>query len=371
LTLTLNVAKTGETTTSAGTTVALEIDMTAVMESTKAGVTSTTTDNVTTFSNYITIEYNLGAGLSGVTATHKGNAMVNSTDTANDAGHGIYSYNAESGILTIKTKTLSPFAVSYVVVTPDTSWFNAEGDEFTLSSPAALAGFSKLVSEGNTFQGKTVKLDSDINLNNISWTPIGDFNGTNFTKAFRGTFDGQGHTVSNYTVDTHGGAGLFGEVYLGTIKNVTVKNVTVTANRMAGALVGQLYGDLENCHVINASVTGIPNEDGDSFDNGDKIGGLVGWIGDNGNNRHISDCSATNVTLRAYRDVGGLAGYIASSTSITDCTVENITITVDKLTNAYGNSSINAGYLYGRANGNNTVVDNTETGNNTTDIIPQ
>ena len=115
LTLTLNVAKTGETTTAAGTTVALEIDMTAVMEKTKAGVTTTTKQGVTEFSDFITIQYDLGTGLSNVTATHKGNAMVNSTNTAEDAGNGIYSYDSATGILTIKTTKLSPFAVSYVL----------------------------------------------------------------------------------------------------------------------------------------------------------------------------------------------------------------------------------------------------------------
>jgi len=115
LALTLNVTKTGESTTSSGTTVALEIDMTAVMSSTTAGVTTVTSDNITSFSDYVTIDYNLGTGLANVTALHKGNAMVNSANTDDDEGNGIYVYDATTGILTIKTKTLSPFSVRYVL----------------------------------------------------------------------------------------------------------------------------------------------------------------------------------------------------------------------------------------------------------------
>ncbi|MBQ9428034.1 MAG: leucine-rich repeat protein, partial [Clostridia bacterium] len=110
---TLNEAKTGETTTSTSTTVALEIDMTALIASTTSGETTTTTADVKELADYVTIEYNLGAGLTGVTATHKGHAMVASDDVADDEGWGVYSYDSATGILTIKTDTLSPFEVTY------------------------------------------------------------------------------------------------------------------------------------------------------------------------------------------------------------------------------------------------------------------
>lgn len=112
VTLNLNVAKTGETTNESVTTVALEIDMSAVI--TVDGVT--TMENVPALTDYVTINYALGTGLSNVTATHKGNPMVNSADISEDAGHGIYSYDSATGILTIKTTSFSPFAVSYEVL---------------------------------------------------------------------------------------------------------------------------------------------------------------------------------------------------------------------------------------------------------------
>ncbi|MGN1032629.1 MAG: hypothetical protein ACI4PU_04145, partial [Intestinibacter sp.] len=43
----------------------------------------------------------------------------------------------------------------------DTSWYDAEKDTFEISSCAQLAGLLKLVNEGNTFEGKTIKLTKD------------------------------------------------------------------------------------------------------------------------------------------------------------------------------------------------------------------
>ena len=111
VTLNLNVAKTGEVETETGTSVALEIDMSALI--TVDGATST--ENITTLTDYVTINYDLGEGLSDVTVTHNGNAMevLAAVDATPTNANGGYFYNSTSGILTIKTKSFSPFAVTY------------------------------------------------------------------------------------------------------------------------------------------------------------------------------------------------------------------------------------------------------------------
>lgn len=47
----------------------------------------------------------------------------------------------------------------------DTSWYAAGSSSFSLDTPEALAGLSELVSEGKTFAGKTVTLETDMDLN--------------------------------------------------------------------------------------------------------------------------------------------------------------------------------------------------------------
>ena len=80
-----------------------------------------------------------------------------------------------------------------------------------------LETFRNDVNNGTTFSGQTVYLNVDIDLGGASWTPIAntynkDGNG------FQGTFDGQGHTISNFNCTIKRGgynkpafAGLFGQ----------------------------------------------------------------------------------------------------------------------------------------------------------------
>ena len=265
----------------------------------------------------------------------------------------------------------------------DLSWYDPAATELTISTAEQLAGLAAIVNgtakapvttfastEPETvhddFAGKTVKLNGDIDLDNLSWTPIGRIGttSTDFTYAFRGTFDGQSHTISNLNVSNSGWAGLFGIAYSAEIKNVNVSGATIKSNRMAGTIVGQHYGSIYNCHVENAEITVVPNAVGDSYDNGDKVGGIVGWIGDNGNNRVLSDCSATNVTIKAYRDVGGIAGYVASSTLVKNNTATDYNITVDQRINNYGYKDTNAGAIMGRINGTVTDENNVFLGEN-------
>ena len=264
----------------------------------------------------------------------------------------------------------------------NTDWYFADPDAetFTISTAEELAGFAALVNGTATapvttfaaeaaqtvhddFDGHTVKLADNVDLREVEWTPIGRIgtSSTDFTYAFKGVFDGQGHTVSNLKVTNYGWAGLFGLAYEADIKNVNIYGATVRSNRMAGAVVGQIYGSISGCSVTDSDIKAEPNAVGDSYDNGDKVGGIVGWLGDNGNNRTLTGCTATDVRVGAYRDVGGIAGYVATSTTISGNTVKGSSeITADQTTNFYGEKDPNAGAIFGR--GSNVTVENNTVG---------
>ncbi|MBQ8742853.1 MAG: hypothetical protein IJZ03_05750 [Clostridia bacterium] len=259
----------------------------------------------------------------------------------------------------------------------DISWYteNPDATEFIIDSPEGLAGLAAIVNGTatagvttfaagtataiqDTFNGKTVKLTTDVDLRNIEWTPIGRIGttSTDFTYSFRGTFDGGDHTVSNLNVSNEGWAGVFGIAYKATINNLKVNGVKLESNRMTGAIVGQLYGSIDNCHVSNASITVTPNAVKDGFDNGDKVGGIVGWLGDNGNNHTLTNCSADKVTVKAYRDVGCIAGYVAWSTTLSGNKVTESSVLSDQSVGFYGHKDANAGKVWGR----NSVSNNGE-----------
>ena len=202
---------------------------------------------------------------------------------------------------------------------------DSEGN-FLISSAAGLKWVSNVVNAttpytATLFDGKTVKLMNDIDLNNEEWIPIGDDRSQR--TLFHGVFDGQGHTVKNVKItkktdrddENKSSYGLFGNLK-GTVKNLTVENVSISgAPKFIGALVGRMNdGLIENCHVKNSSVEC----------NNWTIGGLVGQL----NNGKISGCTVEGTTIKGYAAVGAIAGIALSKGEriIEDCSVKNCTI---------------------------------------------
>ncbi len=131
----------------------------------------------------------------------------------------------------------------------------------TITTAEQLAAVAAAVNGGINYSGVTIKLGVDIDLNNREWTPIS----TDFYNPFAGTFDGDGHTISNLKINSDkSGVGLFG-IIDGTIMNVTLNNVDVTGWDHVGGLVSLNVGSVENCTVTNATVSGA-----------EYVGGLVG-----------------------------------------------------------------------------------------------
>ena len=212
---------------------------------------------------------------------------------------------------------------------------------YLITTPAELAWVAEQVnSKTEDFEGKTILLMNDIDLSGSYWTPIG--NVTDYpTVTFKGTFDGQNHIISNLTASDkaagYAAAGLFGSI-LGTVQNVTLKDVNIRSTHYAGAVVAysSMNGAIiDNCHVDGGIITSVPESTGTSYDNGDKAGGIIGYYvtGDK-----VTNCSAKNLTITAYRDFGGITGCGPQS-GMTDCSVENIILVQDN-TNGYESEAV-------------------------------
>jgi len=235
---------------------------------------------------------------------------------------------------------------------------------YHIYTAAELKEFRDAVNAGDDFSGKTVVLEADINLNNENWTPIAaNVNGTQYF--FQGTFDGQEYTISSLNIENvKVEAGLFGYLGVATVKNINITNVKITGNHSAGAIAGTAgYGAvIENCNVKNVNITLTPDYDDSyttstKYDNGDDAGAIVGVL--NGYAHGITsvlDCTAENVTIKGYRDLGGIAGTAnanGSEIKVTNCTVTGLSITVDQTTGYYGDKPANAnGEVVGRLIGN-------------------
>ena len=210
--------------------------------------------------------------------------------------------------------------------TVDTSWYdNHENDsEYHITTAEQLAGIAKLVNDktaSKSFKGKTIYLDNDLDLAGYEWTSIG--NGSNFTRYFAGTFNGQYHIINNlshHTSENDFRNGLFGIVSSGgIIKNLQVINADIVSNDdslIAGVLADWVNaGTVENCYTSGK----IENNNGYKF-----LGGLVGQCTAG---TQIKGCASdTNVVSTFSGDdcdtVGGLIGQWENSTAdslITDC----------------------------------------------------
>jgi hypothetical protein len=126
------------------------------------------------------------------------------------------------------------------------------------------------------------------------------FSGT----SFMGTFDGNGHKITHFTIN--GGSnwflGLFGYVHGGTVKNLGVENCAVSGASWVGGLMGyEEYGIISNCYSTG-QVSGYS-----------LVGGLVGR-----NAGSISNCYSTCAVSGSYAEVGGLVGENVSY-SISNC----------------------------------------------------
>lgn len=212
---------------------------------------------------------------------------------------------------------------------------------YHIINASGLMYFSDKVNDyGNSFSGKTVVLDADIDLGNAAWTPVGQTGATQFV----GTFDGQSYTISNLKINNtdEGGncsTGLFGWLNTAIVKNVKISGADITGHHNVGTIAGYLEGSgctIEGCTVENAKISCTSvNDDA----NGDKCGGIVGHAGNNG--VKVKDCVVSNSTISAGRDAGQVVGA-ALTANVENCSATNVTVT------ANGTST--------GANINNTVI---------------
>ena len=294
----------------------------------------------------------LAAALKGLNSTsitlyHVENGeTIEMTYVPNDepfTAHNQFKYDPATGDVTLYIASFSEIMMVSDTVNAwegnfDYSWFNANNTEFVIANADQLAAFGAIVGgmkkviernddgtykydgyaytqtfeDGSvdhsySFEGKTVTLIADIDLGdaeennnpNLIFYPIGYWNSeeiyekTNTAVSsgfynFKGTFDGNGHTIANFYQNTwemkgdhnwyapedqyfRDGMGLFGRLYKATVKNLTVKNFSSDGEITTTGVIAA-YADgatFENIAVFkcNPRVYNIGN------------GGIVGCVG--------------------------------------------------------------------------------------------
>ena len=127
-------------------------------------------------------------------------------------------------------------------------------DPYLINSAADWANFAKTVANGDDFNGKYVKLTSDIGIT----YPVGMFD-EYYSCPFSGTFLGDGHTVTA-AISGENFSGIKGIAPFSYIKNATIKDLKVggainSITDYAAGLVGYASGTntTENC-IVSATL---------------------------------------------------------------------------------------------------------------------
>ncbi|MDA3799243.1 MAG: SGNH/GDSL hydrolase family protein [Kiritimatiellae bacterium] len=159
----------------------------------------------------------------------------------------------------------------------------------TVSNPYiidSLADFQEFYSNAKLISGY-YKLNVDINLQNQQ------FSSAVVNRSFAGYFDGSGHVVSNFVVQsTSDYTGLFRFLNGGTIKSLIVEGFTISGATYSGGLCGRN----ERGNILSCRADGVVVGDLD-------VGGLAGY------NYYgvIDECSSVGA-VQGNDFVGGLVG---------------------------------------------------------------
>ena len=244
-------------------------------------------------------------------------------------------------------------------------------DEYIISTAEELVAFAKLVDAGKNFADKTIKLASNIDLyfedengEAICFDPIGTYRKKT---AFKGTFDGQGYTISNLSQNTWAlnngysygdlGLGFFGLVEDAQIKNLKMDGAYLSGeSAIVGIVAACAYGD---CTFENITVTNSKGADYQYY-----AGGIVGWA--SGNHKYINCNVDASTTIAAQwgdfdNSTGGVIGGAGGSATIymENCDVACRIDAYNDVTSSYQWYAYRrCGMLIGNT-GKTTVVDGT------------
>ena len=201
---------------------------------------------------------------------------------------------------------------SYPTSKPQQLWSGSgySYDPYIIKTAQDLANLAYMVNNSNSYEYTYFKLDRSIDLNyGISvnayssnakeWTSIG-----NTYNQFKGNFDG-----NSYTIDGLYKNSLFGDIYNGSVKNLTMGTGYIYNSNYTGSIASYIYNTtISNCKNNGTTVTSS------YYDSSVHIGGLIGEmkyssISNSSNNATVSSSSGY---------AGGIAGYMTDSSNISN-----------------------------------------------------
>lgn len=192
-------------------------------------------------------------------------------------------------------------------------------------------------------------LANDIDMEGAAWTG---------SCAFSGVLDGQGFKIHNFTMTGTGENVGFFTTNSGTIKNITFEDFVFSVGQAnahnAGTVAGTNTGNIENCNVLDCSLTYTLARSAESGTVQSFVGGMVGT-----NNGTLASCSfqgklygkvesrntytlgwgSSRLTM-SHLSVGGLVGKNSKGNSVVSSCQSHVVISFSLIaTNAGGTAA--------------------------------
>lgn len=248
-----------------------------------------------------------------------------------------------------------------------------EDDPYQIGTAQELAWLAYAVNNQMESAGYCAVLTADIDLGYCRWPVIGILS-SNGQRAYTGTFDGQGHTVSGLYITSLGGRqklGLFGVAQDAVIENLTVRgSIELTGvksyDMTAGYIIGGLLGSgevkdgkgvtIRNCvSQVDISVSFVNDQKAQRA----SVSGLVGRLSGSGSHE-ITDCRNEGRVYTSFEPgayylggfggdggQGGIVGFIDASARLERC-VNTGTI--------YAGRAAGVGGIVGNAGANGVTI---------------
>lgn len=194
-------------------------------------------------------------------------------------------------------------ANGFVMIAPGLS---QKEKTYAVSTAEGLVAMSNIAIKG----GESVVLTADIDLAGVEFNGLNAFNPEN-----NNTFDGNGHTVSNWIYTGKADDMGFIKNWVGPIRNLTIKNAVLRTGGRSAIIAAKPYGNIENCHVEDCNLQA-------SY----WACGLITGMHNSGN---MDNCTAKNSYIKSTGGTGAITGVLnetAGERKYSNCKVEGCTI---------------------------------------------
>lgn len=198
-------------------------------------------------------------------------------------------------------------------------------------------------------------------MGDIDLSSLGTLTDSLFQNTYSGTFDGNGYSLSNLTINSDGSEddmGIFAHIQGATIKNLRVANINITSNAVNDTNTGLLVGWAEGGTVSNCFTSGsVVNNTPGWADNG----GLIGIA--SGGGVTITNCGSSATVIGGIH-TGGLVGHLIGGSINGGYATGNVSSAIAEsigglsgvadgtsITNTYATGNVSTAFVGGYAGG--------------------